>query len=277
VSVTPLTGLDDIVDTTRYPIAELSDPHTRAVIDDARASLATRGVAALPGFLRDEAVRAIAADVEARRERAHLEDVWGTPYLGLPDESFPEGHPQRTSVLSRTWVLAYDLVPRDDPARRLYEWDGMTEFLGEVLERRPLHRMADPLGALNLTLMTDDHVQGWHYDSTDFVVSLAVQSSERGGEFECARDIRDAHDEHYDDVARVLHGDGADRVEVYPMTPGTLMVFMGRCSLHRVAPVQGDVPRIVALFGYDTKPDTNSSDLLKLVRYGRTEPLTTAP
>jgi hypothetical protein len=27
------------------------------------------------------------------------------------------------------------------------------------------------------------------------------------------------------------------------------------------------------LFGYDTTPNANSSDLLKLVRYGRTEPL----
>jgi hypothetical protein len=202
-----------------------------------------------------------------------LEDVWGTPYLDLPDESFPEGHPRRTMVLSRTWVLAYDLIARTCPARVLYEWDGLTQFLGEVLERRPLHRMADPLGALNLTAMVDEHVQGWHYDSTDFVVSIAVQTSERGGEFQCARDIRSADDEHYDDVAGVLGGSTPGRVEVYPMTPGTLMVFMGRYSIHRVAPVSGDRPRVVALLGYDTRPDTSSSDLLKLVRYGRTEPI----
>jgi hypothetical protein len=35
--------------------------------------------------------------------------------------------------------------------------------------------------------------------------------------------------------------------------------------------VRGDTPRHVALFGYDTKPGTTSSELLKLVRYGRTE------
>jgi hypothetical protein len=33
------------------------------------------------------------------------------------------------------------------------------------------------------------------------------------------------------------------------------------------------MPRYVGLFGYDTKPDTMSSELLKLVRYGRSEPL----
>ena len=56
------------------------------------------------------------------------------------------------------------------------------------------------------------------------------------------------------------------------MTPGTLMLFEGRWSLHRVTPVEGDTTRHVALFGYDTKPGTMSSDLLKAIRYGRTEP-----
>ena len=53
------------------------------------------------------------------------------------------------------------------------------------------------------------------------------------------------------------------------MTPGTLMLFEGRWSLHRVTTVRGAVPRYVGLFGYDTAPGTLSSELLKLVRYGR--------
>jgi hypothetical protein len=145
-----------------------------------------------------------------------------------------------------------------------------------VVGRGTLHRMDDPLGALNLTAMTDGHVQGWHYDSTDFVVSIALRASEGGGEFECFAGSRTDDDERYDDVARVLRGDGGDLVSVYPMTPGTLMIFEGRRSLHRVSPVTGSVSRVVALLGYDTVPGTSSSELLRLVRYGRTEPLPSA-
>ena len=71
----------------------------------------------------------------------------------------------------------------------------------------------------------------------------------------------------------MLRGDDRDDVVVEPMEPGTLMLFEGRYSLHRVTPINGARPRYVGLFGYDTKPDTMSSDLLKLVRYGRSEPL----
>jgi hypothetical protein len=245
--------------------------------------------------VRPEALDRIASDALALREHAHLEDVWGTPYLELPDESLPDGHPRRTLVQSITWVIAYDLVPADSPLRVLYEWDGLIAFLAGVLDRRPLFRMADALGALNLTVMDEGHVQGWHYDNTDFVVSLAVQPSDAGGDFECASAIRTADDEHYDDVRRVLSGDtdvlreapssasppvgsaSASILEVLPMTAGTLMVFAGRNSLHRVSPVAGPTSRIVGLLAYDTKPDTATSEIFKLVRYGRSEPLQLGP
>ena len=84
-----------------------------------------------------------------------------------------------------------------------------------------------------------------------------------------ARRIRSAGDEKYDEVARVLRGEPHEAVERVPMTPGTLMLFEGRNSMHRVTPIAGRVPRYVALFAYDTKPDTVSSDQLKLARYGR--------
>src|SRR5206468_8313927 len=102
------------------------------------------------------------------------------------------------------------------------------------------------------------------------VGSRALQAGDVGGDFEVAPSIRTAADERYDAVKRVLDGDHRDIVTL-PMTPGTLLVFAGRNSLHRVSPIRGSTPRLVALFGYDTKPGTMSTDLLKEVRYGRTE------
>ena len=271
------TSPADLVDLDRYPIEVLDSRAAQQVIADARQSLAERGVAILPGFVRAEAIQQIARDALELQTQSHLEDVWGTPYLDLPDESYPEGHPRRAMTHSLTHVIAYDLVPSDAAIRALYEWDRLKSFLGAVLERDPLYRMADPLGALNLTVMERDHVQGWHFDSTDFVVSLAVQASDAGGDFECASMIRTPDEENYDDVGRVLDGTGDHLLEILPMTPGTLMVFVGRHSLHRVSPVVGDRPRIVALLAYDATPHADASDLLKLVRYGRVAPISLSP
>jgi hypothetical protein len=81
--------------------------------------------------------------------------------------------------------------------------------------------------------------------------------------------IRSATDENYDGVDRIFQG-STDGVTCLPMRPGTLLIFEGRYSLHRVTPIKGDVPRYVALLAYDTKPGTTSSEILRLGRYGRT-------
>ena len=160
--------------------------------------------------------------------------------------------------------------------RALFEWDVLLELVSRILGRAPLHRYADPLGAMNLAVMREGDTLGWHFDQTDFVVSLAIQPSDGGGEFENVQRLRWVEgggiEERYDTVARVLAGEVPELVTTVPMTPGTLMLFEGRWSLHRVTPVVGTTPRHVALFGYDTKPGTMSSELLKQIRYGRSEP-----
>ena len=68
-----------------------------------------------------------------------------------------------------------------------------------------------------------------------------------------------------------------DGVVTLPMVPGTLLVFEGRYSLHRVSPVGSGLVRHVGLLAYDTEPGTVGSELLRENRYGRTEPFATPP
>jgi hypothetical protein len=264
---------DQLVDLDRYPVTDIDSPRAGEVIERHSAQLRDRGVSVLPGFVRPEAIEAMVDECDALAAQSHHQDTKGTPYLELPSDDWPADHPRVTWARSSVHTIGYDQFPLSSMMRRLYEWDPLLNFVGRILGREPLYRYADPIGALNLAVMVEDDELGWHYDQTDFVVSLAVQSSERGGDFENVARLRSPDDEHYGEVARVLRGDDRERVVVEPMESGTLMLFEGRYSLHRVTLITGARPRYVGLFGYDTKPDTTSSDLLKLVRYGRAEPL----
>lgn len=249
---------------------DLSDEAALApVIERARADLAASGVAIVEDFLTPDAVAAMCAECDELAAKAHHSVVMGTPYLGLPDETVPEGHPRRAEVRSSLGAVAYDLIPVGSLLRSVYEDDRLLELVSAMLERAPLHRYADPFGALNVAVMGDGDELGWHFDQTDFVVSIALQCSDGGGDFESAHRIRSAEDERYDEVRAVLEGAAPDLVSTVPMRPGTLMLFEGRHSMHRVTPVHGPRPRYVALLAYDTRPDTDSTELLKLVRYGR--------
>jgi hypothetical protein len=229
------------------------------------------GVCILPGFLRASALPGLVAECDALAADAYHQDVQGTPYLELPDAAqWPAEHPRVTWDRSAVHTVAHDCFDADTSGlRALFESDELLGFISAVLGRSPLFRYADPLGAMNLAVMTEGDQLGWHFDQTDFVVSLALQSSDRGGEFESVQQLRSDDEEHYDTVARVLAGSAPELVSTVPMTPGTLMLFEGRRSLHRVTPVVGSTPRHVALFGYDTKPGTQSSPLLRMIRYGR--------
>lgn len=240
----------------------------RDVVERGRAQLRATGACEIPGFVRAPALTALLDDARALVPLAHRSGGLGTVYLGFPDEAFPAEHPRQWLGPYGVGAVAYDLFPAESPIRRLYESETLMELVAAVLGVDRIYRYADPMGALNLAVMRDGDELQWHFDQTDFVVSLALQDAEHGGDFEVAPMIRTADDERYDEVARVLAGE-RDRVVTLPMTPGTLLVFAGRHSLHRVSPISGPTPRLVALLGYDTQPGTMSSDLLKAVRYGR--------
>lgn len=270
------TAVDELVDFDRYPIRDLSSGRARAAVDDARGQLAATGAAELGGFVHADGVRHLVADAELLAERAHRSGGVGTPYLEVPADGWPDGHPRRHLEPYALGAVGYDVIPLASPLRLLYDCDEVRVFVEAVLDRGPLYRYADPCGALNLAVMEGGDRLQWHFDQTDFVVSLAIQSSDAGGEFEVAPRLRRPDDERYDAVAEVLAG-ASDQVVTLPMTPGTLLVFEGRHSLHRVAPVVGTCPRLVGLLAYDVRPGTMSSELLRRVRYGRDRPFDTPP
>ena len=266
-----------LVDLDRYPVLDL-DGAGAAVVERHAAELRDAGVSILPGFLRADALPGLVAECDDLAAGAYLQDVQGTPYLELPDPAaWPATHPRVTWTRSAVHTVPYDRFSGTRSGlRALFEWDVLLELVSRILGRAPLYRYADPLGAMNLAVMREGDTLGWHFDQTDFVVSLALQPSDGGGEFENVQRLRWVEgggiEERYDVVAKVLADEVPELVTTVPMTPGTLMLFEGRWSLHRVTPVVGPTPRHVALFGYDTQPGTMSSELLKQIRYGRSEP-----
>ena len=229
-----------LVDNDRWPMND------DALVSELNAIFTRENIVVMPGFIKESALPSLVAECDELAKLAY-----------------------HTDVNANLDVVAYDQFPSDSVVRAIYEWDPLMHFVARVLGEKELFRYADPFGALNLAVMRDGHELGWHFDQTDFVVSIALQPSMQGGHFENVPRIRSANNDNERTIADVRSGNRNDLVRVEPMTPGTLMVFNGRWSYHRVSQVRGDVPRHVALLAYDTKPGTDSNNELKLGRYGR--------
>ena len=59
--------------------------------------------------------------------------------------------------------------------------------------------------------------------------------------------------DNYDKVKRVYEGDRNKLVRVNEIQDGSLIIFSGRYSLHRVIPVIGFNPQINAILTYERK------------------------
>lgn len=262
----------DAIDLKKYPIENLQSPEARALVDKCRRTLADTGACELPGFLSANGLSAILAESRAIEHDAYHSTVRGNAYLVPEDETKPADHPLRLTEPTALAAVAYDQFPPSSLLRRLYEWEPLMFFVGRVIDLPEIHRYADPMGALNLAVMRDGDYLRWHFDQTDFVTSIALQSAEEGGAFEFVPMIRDAKSENYDEVRKLLKGDHPG-VTTIPTAPGSFILFKGRYSIHRVSTIKGGRTRLMALLGYDSKPGVVSSDHLRQMRYGRTRPL----
>jgi hypothetical protein len=265
----PLATAADLVDLARYPIADLASAVAQRVILDYRRQLAATGVALLHGFLTPAATAAMAAEARAHAGRAFFCDSTHNVYLEPDDGAFPFDHPRRRRLHTVVGSIAYDLLPHDSPLRRLYNWDNLLGFVRQVLGRPALYRLADPLGALSINVFKPGGHHSWHFDETEYTTTIMLQEAEQGGHFEYLPHLRRADAGEYDTVRRILDGDEQD-VQRLPFTAGSLSIFAGRVSMHRVTEILGGRLRLVAVLAFNGKPGVTNSDEVRRLFWGRT-------
>ena len=262
--------LVDVVDLGRYPIDALDSDAGRGLVTDCQQQLAAQGVASLPGFFRPEALAKTVAVGEQVAEAAwHANQQHNVYFTDLDAATAEHGadDPRGRPIRSSQWATAYDLLPADLPLRTMYEADEMLRFLEAVLDKATLYRSVDPLDACEISYYGRGDELGWHFDNSEFSVTLMLREPESGGDFEYFPGIRSTDDERYGDVAAALDGDVEP--QILPTAPGTLAIFQGRHALHRVSPVKGAVTRMNSVLTYGTEPDMCLSALTQELFYGR--------
>ena len=197
----------DVVDLRRYPINEPASQACRDLVRDCQDQLRDRGVAQLPGFLTPGAVSQMIAEADRLAGRAWASDQSHTVYFEPPDESAGADHPRALLQHSAKKAIAYDLIPDAAPIRRLYESADLTAFIAAVLGKQVLYRSADPLDALEIAIFGDGDELGWHFDNSEFSVTVMYQPAEAGGHFLTPR-LRAGDDENYAGVRKVLRRPG---------------------------------------------------------------------
>ena len=258
----------DLIDGARYPIEELGHPACRALIDRCRSELDERRVCVVPGFLAPAALARMAGAAEAVAAEGYRRPGLRTCYVNSdPEPDWPEDHPGRRPLVHKTCILAYDQI-RGWAIDRLYRWPPLRGLLAEILRKPKLYLNDCPFQALNLIALKAGDQSSWHFDpSNEHTVTLLLQAAEAGGEFEIAPKLRSDSDPAYGEVRKVLDGDRSRVIRV-DRAPGSLVIFHGHHSLHRVTPVEGARVRLVAVMGYEERPGVAGAAEMNRAIYG---------
>jgi len=132
-----------------------------------------------------------------------------------------------------------------------------------------LYEMKDPLARVNVMAYFEGEALNWHFDRSEFTTTILLQAPESGGDFEYRTGLRGDSDPNYDGVANFLAGNDNDK-KALKLTAGTLNVFRGKNTAHRISTVGGNTPRMIAVFSYYQTPDVMFSPSEQLGFFGRT-------
>lgn len=265
---TPVFGAAHLVNLERYPIDDATSAGDAAFVRVCRHRFVEDGLCILPDFIRPAALEVLAEEASGCAGEAWFCNGTHNVYLTQGETRTPAGDVARRQERTYVGSVPYDRIGADSSLRRLYLWDPLKDFIGAVLGKSRLHRFADPLGACSVNVFVDGGEHGWHFDESEFSVTLMLQAPESGGSFEYVPRIRGNEDEKVI-VAAVLDGDRAP-VRELPFTAGTLLIFGGRQTLHRVTRVGGTRPRLVPVLTYAERPGLTNSETVRKLFWGRT-------
>ena len=257
-----------ILDLDRFPLDRRDGVRGRALLARCHRELHESGMFSLAGLIRPEALERCVADVEPLfGTSAFTHSREHNIYFDDEIEGLEAGHPALGRLRTVNHTVCGDLIPTS-LVTRVYEWQPLIDFLAAAMDKPRLYPMADPLARINVMAYRSGDALDWHFDRAEFTTTCLLQAPLAGGEFQYRSGIRSDADPNYEGVGRLLAG-GDDEVRTLPLAPGTLNVFKGRNTAHRVTPTEGHRARIIAVFSYYETPDVSFSDAERLGFYGR--------
>lgn len=261
----------NMIDLERYPLDQFDAPDGQAFVAECRHRYETEGLCLLQGFIVPDALDVLAAEADSVSDKAYFCESEHSAYLETEEEVAANGGDDRPFEKTRVGSVAYDLLPAESTLRTLYKWPPLKDFIAGVIGKDGLHYLADPLGACSINVFRDGGQHGWHFDESEFTVTLMLQQPDVGGAFEYLPMIRGRKDE--SDQIKCAIDANNDDVRHLPFTPGTLSIFNGRDTLHRVTRVEGERFRLVPVLCYSTQPDQMNSPTVRKMFWGREEPV----
>lgn len=260
------------INTEAFPLDDLDTPRAQLLIEQLRADLLATGTCSLNGFLEPTALnKCIKQILPLMEQHSFHHHQQHNIYFKKAAAGDDQNHLLTQNLRTSNHTLTSDQLD-NTIIHHIYLWPPLRQFLARLLDKPALYLMDDPLAQLNVMGYGEGDCIGWHFDRAEFTVTLLLQQADIGGVFEYSQNLRSATHPNYSGIDQLLRGDTANTQQI-ALKPGTLNVFIGRYSAHRVTAVQGSRKRLIAVLSYMEQPGAAFSAEDRQQFYGRARPL----
>ena len=230
--------------------------------------LEEKGILVFPHFINTEGLQQIQEEAERVKPKAYQSTSEYNVYVKPTDPDYPMDSPRNRQMKTTKKCIPNDLIPASSPLSRLYKNTTIQNWFSAIMKVPQLYPYADPLSSININYYEEGDGLGWHFDNSDFTITLLAKNCTQGGIYEYCTAMRYMPEgtENYAVVEKIL--DGKIPPEQQLVASGDLMIFKGNKSLHRVTEVlEGE--RILVTFNYKLEKGIPLSEQSRMTFFGR--------
>ncbi len=189
----------DIVNQSKHPID--SDEYIQYCNDEIKKN----SILILNDFLTNDCLSELITEAHGLQDQAFYCSQNHTILLNKQDKLSDLNDPLNREVVSDKGCVPHDLLNQQSKLNILYQSNIFKNFLKGVLNLKDIYPYSDTLSSINYNYYQKSQQLGWHFDNASFAITLMIQSSDKGGEFEYVSKGRNFSENYIDKSYKFYH------------------------------------------------------------------------
>ena len=185
--------MEQIVNLTKYPIHKRNADY-ESLLQSSMSQLDRQGFVSLPNFLCPDAIDELTSSILALEKKGvgfNSSDSHNV-FLEEDDTSSSKSssfHPCHIQLDSSKLILnAHNIAPYTAKLNHLFMSQAFLNFISSILQAK-LYPSTDPYGKYYANIFHPGDGLNWHFDRSEYSISLILQPAQIGGEFQCLESI----------------------------------------------------------------------------------------
>ena len=195
------------------------------------------GILIFNSFIGTDGLKTLQDEANDLKKHSYRSSSEYNVYISEYDNAFSSDSPRNRIMSTSKKCIPNDLIPKDSILQRLYDSSFLKDFFCELLDKENLYPYEDSLSSININYYDKGDALGWHFDNSDYTITLLIKNCTKGGVYEFFNDMRYKDGkEDYAFVEKILDNEvSGTKIDSFE---GDLMIFKGNKSIHQVTAVE---------------------------------------